>query len=31
MRIAVRGGLITRLEIGWPLVRRLLTLARRLS
>jgi hypothetical protein len=31
MRIAVRGGLITRLEIGWPLVRRLLTLARRRS
>lgn len=31
MRIAVRGGLITRLEIGWPVVRRLLTLARRRS
>jgi len=31
MQIAVRGGLITRLEIGWPAVRRLLTLARRRS
>lgn len=31
MRIAVRGGLITRLDIGWPLVRGLLTLVRRRS